>query len=223
VGKGTIMLRLAHYLGWHTLDSGAIYRVLALAALQHQIALDHVAALVELAARLDLQFQPLPDLSGIQVRLEQRDVTAQLRTEQAGAAASQVAVIPKVRAALLQRQRDFRQAPGLVADGRDMGTVVFPDAPLKIFLTASAEERAIRRYKQLKEKGIDANLASLIEEIAARDQRDSERAAAPLKPAAQAHVIDTTTLSIEAVMATLMTLIAIHLGDAVSPLAETGR
>ncbi len=215
VGKGTVMLRLAHFLGWHTLDSGAIYRVLALAALKHQIALDDVAGLVKLAAELDVVFQAAPDLSGVQVILEKTDVTSTLRTEATGEAASQVAVIPEVRAALLQRQRDFQQAPGLVADGRDMGTVVFPEAALKIFLTASAEERAKRRYKQLKEKGIDANLTNLVKEISTRDQRDRERATAPLKPAADATQIDTTELSIDAVMAQLMTLVATHL-DAVA-------
>lgn len=211
VGKGTVMLRLAHFLGWHTLDSGAIYRVLALAALKHQIALDDITGLVQLAAQLEVSFQPAPDLSGVQVILEKTDVTHTLRTEITGASASQIAVIPEVRAALLQRQRDFQQPPGLIADGRDMGTVVFPEASLKVFLTASAKERAKRRYKQLKEKGIDANLANLIKEINARDQRDCERATAPLKPATDATQIDTTYLSIDAVIAQLMTLIATHL------------
>jgi CMP/dCMP kinase len=182
VGKGTVTLRLAQYLGWHYLDSGAIYRVLALAAMQRQLTEQHPDSITQLAVELQVEFHSLPDLSGTQVLLEQHDVTSQLRTETIAQFASQLAAIPSVRSALLQRQRDCRRLPGLVADGRDMGTVVFPDAPLKFFLTASPQERANRRYKQLKQKGIDANLDNLVKEIAARDQRDCERQTAPLTP-----------------------------------------
>ncbi len=196
-GKGTIAQLMARELGWHYLDSGAIYRVLAQAALKHQIELTDDKALTELAQHLDVRF----DFAGneLKVILEGEDVSLLIRSEQAGNAASKVAAIPAVRAALLQRQRDFRQAPGLVTDGRDMGTVVFADAPFKVFLTASAEERAQRRYKQLKQKGIESNLSDLIAEISERDKRDSERKVAPLRPAEGALVLDSTELGIEAV------------------------
>lgn len=197
-GKGTVAQRLAHELGWHYLDSGAIYRVLALAALQHQLSLEDEAALSQLAQELDLVF----DLTArdLTVWLEGQDVSLAIRSEEAGNAASKVAALPQVRAALLQRQRDFQKAPGLVTDGRDMGTVVFPQASFKVYLTASAEERARRRLKQLKEKGIDSNLSDLTKEIAERDIRDSERTVAPLKPADDALVIDSTALNIQAVL-----------------------
>ncbi|HAO25366.1 MAG TPA: (d)CMP kinase, partial [Methylophaga sp.] len=159
-GKGTLAQRMAEKLGWHYLDSGAIYRVLAQAALKHHIDLADETALATLAGQLDVKFL-LKD-GQLQVVLEGDDVSLLIRSEQAGNAASKVAALPAVRAALLQRQRDFRQAPGLVTDGRDMGTVVFPDATFKVFLTASAEVRAERRYKQLKEKGIDSNLSDLV-------------------------------------------------------------
>lgn len=197
-GKGTVAQRLAHELGWHYLDSGAIYRVLALAALQHQLSLEDEAALSQLAQELDLVFElTARDLT---VWLEGQDVSLAIRSEEAGNAASKVAALPQVRAALLQRQRDFQKAPGLVTDGRDMGTVVFPQASFKVYLTASAEERARRRLKQLKEKGIDSNLSDLTKEIAERDIRDSERTVAPLKPADDALVIDSTALNIQAVL-----------------------
>lgn len=204
VGKGTVSLRLAQQLGWHTLDSGALYRVLALAAVRHSISLQDEVALAQLAIDLDVHFKATPALDTTQVFLETQEVSAQLRTETCGAMASQLAMLPAVRQSLLERQRAFRQLPGLVAEGRDMGTVVFNDARLKIFLTASGEERAQRRYKQLKEKGIDAKLDSLITEIAERDNRDMTRTLAPLQVATDAQVIDTTDLSIEQVVAGIL-------------------
>ena len=210
VGKGTICLRLAQHLGWHTLDSGAMYRVLALAAQQHSIPLDDEKALASLAIDLKVYFKPLPDLSGTQTILEGRDVSLVLRTESSGAAASKIAALPAVRQALLGRQRDFRQAPGLVADGRDMGTVVFSDAPVKVFLSATCEERAVRRYKQLKEKGIDAKLDDLLTEIADRDKRDSTRSIAPLQPAPDALLIDTTGVSVDKVLARILSVVELR-------------
>ncbi|HKJ09520.1 MAG TPA: (d)CMP kinase, partial [Gammaproteobacteria bacterium] len=185
------------------LDSGALYRLLALAAERRGIALDDEARLASLAGRLDVRFPP-----GDGVYLDGEQVEAAIRTETCGNAASRVAVLPAVRSALLERQRSFRQPPGLVADGRDMGTVVFAHAPVKIFLTASAEERAKRRYKQLKEKGLDANLASLVDEIAERDRRDANRSVAPLKPAPDAHVVDTTALDIDGTVARVREIVA---------------
>ncbi|MHA7927663.1 MAG: (d)CMP kinase [Marinobacter sp.] len=199
-GKGTITQMLARKLGWHLLDSGALYRLTALAAVRQGVSLDDENGLVKVAAGLDVAFEPTPEGEPVKVILAGQDVTADIRTESAGDNASKVAVMQPVRDALLQRQRDFRQAPGLVADGRDMGTVVFPDAPVKIFLTASAEERAQRRYSQLKEAGVDVNIDALLEEIRVRDERDMNRSAAPLKPADDAQVIDSTGLSIEEVL-----------------------
>ncbi len=196
-GKGTIAQLMAKELGWHYLDSGAIYRVLAQAAIKHQIEFDDEQTLAELAADLNVVFSI--EEEQLIVLLEGEDVSILIRTEQAGNAASKVAALPAVRAALLQRQRDFCQLPGLVTDGRDMGTVVFPHAKYKVFLTASAEERAQRRYKQLKEKGIESNLADLVTEISERDVRDSERAVAPLKPADDALLLDSTSMGINAV------------------------
>jgi cytidylate kinase len=195
-GKGTLCQTLARHFGWHLLDSGALYRLVGMAADRHNVALDNEAAVAELAKNLDVQFVPGAVGEPTLVLLEGDDVSGDLRTEKAGLLASKVAVLGAVRSALLQRQRDFAQAPGLVADGRDMGTVVFPDAPLKIFLTASAQERAERRYKQLRSKGDDVNIATLLEEIQARDKRDSERALAPLKPAADAIQIDSSGVGI---------------------------
>lgn len=205
-GKGTISHLVASRLGWHMLDSGALYRLVALAAQRHGLAWDNEPGLVALAGHLDVQF--VSDASGLESRvvLEGEDVSDAIRTEECGAGASRVAVLPGVRAALLERQRAFREPPGLVADGRDMGTVIFPDAPLKIFLTASLQERATRRYKQLKQKGIDVNFATLLDEITARDVRDSQRAAAPLKPAPDAVMVDTSALSIEDVVAQVLAL-----------------
>jgi cytidylate kinase len=199
-GKGTIAGLLARKLGWNLLDSGALYRLLAFAAGNRRIDLTNEEAMKLLAAHLDVQFIAAGDGHGQQIILEGEEVTDLIRNEQIGAGASQVASLPAVREALLQRQQAFQEMPGLVADGRDMGTVVFPDAPLKIFLTASAEERARRRYLQLKAKGDDVNLASLLDEIQARDERDTQRAVAPLKPAVDAIMLDSTELSIEQVL-----------------------
>ncbi|MGW8228051.1 MAG: (d)CMP kinase [Gammaproteobacteria bacterium] len=198
-GKGTICALVARELGWHLLDSGALYRLVALGAMRHGIELTDEAALAGYATQLDVQFVLQPDGSAPRILLEGEVVGDALRTESCGNAASKVAALGAVREALLQRQRDFQQPPGLVADGRDMGTVVFPQAGVKIFLTASVDERAQRRYKQLKEKGISANLPDLLTEIAERDARDAERSVAPLKPAADAVVLDTTRLTIHEV------------------------
>ncbi|RDI48845.1 (d)CMP kinase [Aquicella lusitana] len=198
-GKGTVSQLLAKRLGWKFLDSGALYRVLALAAQKHSVALDNEKALEVLAEHLDVQFIA-QESTASQIILEGEDVTETIRTEKMGNAASIVAALSGVRAALLSRQRAFREAPGLVADGRDMGTVVFPDAELKIFLTASPEERALRRYNQLKERGISVTLGDLIEELRERDKRDKERAVAPLKPAEDAISVNTDHLSIEQVV-----------------------
>jgi cytidylate kinase len=208
-GKGTISLRLAKLMGWHTLDSGAMYRVLALAANRHSVSLENESALVNLAIHLEIIFEPLPDLSATRVILEGEEVSQDLRRETCGAAASQIAALPAVRQALLTRQRAFCQAPGLVADGRDMGTVVFPDAFFKIFLTASCEERAKRRYKQLINSGIDARLSDIITEIRKRDQRDSTRTVAPLIAAEDAYVIDTTDIYIETVVERILKQVVI--------------
>lgn len=197
-GKGTIAHRLALRFGFHVLDSGALYRLLALAAQQHGVQAHNEAALEVLAAHLDAQFQ---DNNGeAMLILEGENVTQSIRSEEIGAAASKIAALSTVRAALLQRQYAFREAPGLVADGRDMGTVVFPNACLKIFLTASAEARADRRYKQLLEKGFAANLPVILADIKERDLRDRERTVSPLKPAQDAIVLDSTALGIEAVL-----------------------
>lgn len=204
-GKGTVAQQLAKQLNWHYLDSGALYRVLAQAALKRGVDLTDIPQLTQLAEQLDVVFVVTDQ--GLQVILEGEDVSTIIRSEKAGNAASKVAIIPQVRTALLQRQRNFRQLPGLITDGRDMGTVVFPDAPYKVFLTASAAIRAERRYKQLKEKGIDSNLADLITEISERDRRDSERKVAPLKPAADALIIDSTALGIEKVVEQISALL----------------
>ncbi|MDN3526352.1 (d)CMP kinase [Halomonas sabkhae] len=205
-GKGTISRLVAERLGWHLLDSGALYRLTALAALRHGVALDDAAGLARVAVELDVVF--LAEGGEGRVLLEGQDVGGDIRTEQVGDAASRVAALPEVRTALLQRQQTFRQPPGLVADGRDMGTVVFQDAPLKIFLTASAEERAQRRHRQLREAGVDANLSSLLKEIQARDARDMQRSVAPLVPADDAVTLDTTRLTIPEVVERLMALLA---------------
>ena len=199
-GKGTVTQMLAKKLGFHLLDSGALYRLTALAAVRQGVSLEDEATLVDVAASLDVAFEPTPPGEPAKVILAGEDVTSEIRTETCGDNASRVAVMQPVRDALLQRQRDFRKAPGLVADGRDMGTVVFPDAPVKIFLTASAEERARRRFSQLKDAGVDVNIDALLEEIRVRDERDMNRSAAPLKPADDAQVIDSTGLSIEEVL-----------------------
>ncbi|MES9831622.1 MAG: (d)CMP kinase [Candidatus Thiodiazotropha sp. LLP2] len=197
-GKGTLAQRVADALGLRLLDSGAIYRVLGLAVERAAISIEDVAKVVEIARNLQLSFK-----KG-RVWLENEDVSDAIRTETAGNAASKVAAIPEVRRALLDWQRDYAKSPGLVADGRDMGTVVFPDAEVKIFLTASVEERALRRYKQLKEKGLSVNLADLTEEIKERDERDSGRAVAPLKAAAAAWQMDSTELTADQVYLEVM-------------------
>jgi len=199
-GKGTISALVAKSLGWHMLDSGALYRLVAYAALKQSVPLDDNSQLEDIARHLNARF--VAEQNGLEtsIYLDDENVTYAIRGEDCGNAASTVAAIPEVRAALLDRQRAFAQQPGLVADGRDMGTVVFPSAKLKIFLTASAEERAKRRYKQLIGKGASVTLADLFNEIAERDQRDSQRAAAPLKPAVDAVELDTTQMTISAVV-----------------------
>ncbi|WP_108446576.1 (d)CMP kinase [Halomonas denitrificans] len=204
-GKGTISRLVAERLGWHLLDSGALYRLTALAAAKHEVPLDDEDRLAEVARNLDVVFVAEPEST--RVLLEGEEATTTIRTEQVGDAASRVAALPAVRQALLQRQHDFRKPPGLVADGRDMGTVVFTEAPLKIFLTASAEERAHRRQRQLQEAGVDASLSSLLKEIQARDARDMQRSVAPLKPADDAITLDTTRLTIPEVVDRLTELL----------------
>jgi len=206
-GKGTVCRLLAEKLGWDVLDSGAIYRVLSLAALHHQIALDNEEALVPLAANLDVQFLIDSDTNAGKIILEGEDVSTTIRNEEVGAAASKVAALPRVREALLRRQRAFRTENGLIADGRDMGTVVFPDAPLKIFLTASAEERARRRFVELNERGLDVTLSGLLHDIQARDDRDMNRAVAPLVPAEDAIELDTSELNAQQVFDKVITLL----------------
>lgn len=198
VGKGTLAKKLAQTLTWHLLDSGAIYRVLALAAMHHDVDLTAEDALTPLAANLDVTFNT-EDENTTQIILEGEDVTQTIRTEAVGEAASQIAAFPRVREALLRRQRAFRRAPGLIADGRDMGTVVFPDAPLKLFLDATAEKRAERRYNQLLERGETVKFDVLLSDIRKRDARDRNRAVAPLQPASDALLFDTTDMSIDEV------------------------
>jgi cytidylate kinase len=202
-GKGTIARRVAEALGWRLLDSGALYRLVALAAGRQGIALDDAGELARLAAGLDVRFGAGDD-GGEAIWLGGEEVSAAVRTEECGAGASAVAALQPVRDALLQLQRDFRQPPGLVADGRDMGTHVFVDAGLKVFLTASAEERAKRRHKQLNDKGIDVSLAALSRDIEERDRRDSERSVAPLRPARDARILDSSGTSIEDVVQTVL-------------------
>lgn len=197
-GKGTLCKAMAETLAWHLLDSGAIYRVLALAALHHHVDIGSEEALVPIAAHLDVRFVARDGETA--VILEGEDVTAAIRTQDVSNTASKVAAFPRVREALLRRQRGFREAPGLIADGRDMGTVVFPDAPVKIFLDASPEERAHRRMLQLQEKGFSVNLERLLAEIKERDDRDRNRAIAPLVPAADALLLDSTSMNIEQVI-----------------------
>ncbi len=206
-GKGTIAKKLAQTLNWFLLDSGALYRVAALAALRQRIPLDASEALVE-----RLRALPFP-LRGDQVWLDGEEVSQEIRQEAIGTAASQIAALPAVRQALLDWQRQAAQPPGLVADGRDMGTLVFPDALLKVFLTASLEERARRRLKQLKEKDFDGSLAEILQEMAARDLRDQNRPIAPLRPATDALVIDTTQLNIDAVFRQVYEAAAQHLSE----------
>ncbi|NOZ53494.1 MAG: (d)CMP kinase [Gammaproteobacteria bacterium] len=234
-GKGTVSALVAQMLNWHLLDSGALYRLVALAALRRGVSVADRAQLVSITQNLDVAFRVATAMPGAYssseietiakpvinrqspaaqqpkptettLFLDGEAVTQAIRTEQCGEMASQIAVIPEVRSGLLKRQRDFRKSPGLVADGRDMGTVVFPDALLKVFLTASVEERAKRRYKQLMEKGVSVNLADLFGEISNRDKRDSQRVTAPLKPAADAVNIDTTDTTIHQVVEEIISL-----------------
>jgi cytidylate kinase len=205
-GKGTVCRIIAARLGWHLLDSGALYRLTALAGAARGLDPADEPGHAALAARLDVAFE-VNGAGEERVLLDGRDVTRDLRAETTGNMASVVAAMPSVRSALLGRQRAFAVPPGLVADGRDMGTVVFPSAGLKIFLTASAEERARRRYNQLKEKGLTANLAGLSQEILERDRRDSARSVAPLRPTADAVVIDSTGISVDEVVNRILVLV----------------
>jgi cytidylate kinase len=210
-GKGTVAHMLAAKLGWHLLDSGSLYRVTAFACVHDGVGLEDEARVAEVARRLDVRFE---QATNGEVLVYYRDVDASraIRTEEGGRGASTVGAMPQVREALLQRQRDFATPPGLVADGRDMGTVVFPDAPLKFFLTASAEERAQRRYKQLIDKGESVSLARLLRDIEERDERDSSRSVSPLLPADDAIVIDSTATPIDAVFANVMADVTARFG-----------
>jgi cytidylate kinase len=204
-GKGTVARRVARHFGWHLLDSGALYRLVALAGMQSKVSATDIAGHARLAAVLDVRFG-MDETGEEQVLLEGTDVTRELRAEATGEAASRVAAWPEVRSALLGRQRAFARLPGLVADGRDMGSIVFQDSGLKIFLTASPEERAHRRYKQLKEKGLSGSLAALSAEIAERDRRDTTRVVAPLIAVPDAIIVDSTALSIEEVVGRVIQL-----------------
>lgn len=209
-GKGTVAVRVAEALGFSLLDSGALYRVLGIAARKQQLNLDDHQQMAQLAADLKIEFGNAGPGS---VWLNGEDVSLEIRTDAASKLASEVGAIPAAREALLQRQLEFRQPPGLVADGRDMGTIVFPNAELKIFLTASPEERAQRRYKQLIAKGIGAILPDLLRELKSRDERDSQRAVSPLRPAADATILDTTRLTIDEVVTRVLVLAAASMGD----------
>lgn len=205
-GKGTVCSRIAQKLGWHLLDSGALYRLVALAMQRHSIEIDNEEALIPLAAHLDVEFKANSAKNDLVIVLEGENVTDEIRTEACSQRASQVAAIPAIRLALFDRQRAFLQAPGLVADGRDMGSVVFPEALLKVFLTASAQIRAERRYKQLKKKGISVSFAAILNDISERDTRDSQRSVSPLHAADDAVVIDTSELTIDDVVIRILNL-----------------
>jgi cytidylate kinase len=211
-GKGTVGLLLASRLGWHFLDSGALYRSVGFVAARSGVDFADVEALARVAQALDVAFRSKPD-GKVTVLVGEEDVSDALRTEESGDAASRVAAIPAVRQALLRKQHAFRRPPGLVADGRDMGTTVFPDAIVKVFLTANADVRARRRHKQLKEKGLNVNLPRLLDEIRSRDARDSARTASPLKPAADAHLLDTSDLSISEVVDRIESLLHRRWGE----------
>lgn len=211
-GKGTVSRQVAAALGWRLLDSGALYRLVAYAGRERGLAADDMRGHAVIAQNLDVTFGQ--DAQGHeQIRLDGKEVSRGIRSEEAGEGASRVGAMPEVRYALLGRQRAFAQPPGLVADGRDMGTVVFPWADLKIYLTASAEERAQRRYKQLKDKGLSANLAALSLDIAERDRRDASRPIAPLRPADDAVIVDSTTMTIEEVVNRVLELAAVRIGS----------
>jgi cytidylate kinase len=215
VGKGTTSLAVAKQLGWHILDSGSLYRIVALQVSrllpQCDVKSANISQLYEIAKNIPVCYRL--ENNQLAIFLNDENITELIRGEEIGNLASKLAAVPEVREALLERQRAFLKQPGLVADGRDMGTVVFPDAVLKIYLTASAEERAKRRYKQLKDKGIDVNLAALVEELRQRDARDMNRRAAPLKPAPDAIIVDTTTLSIEQVTNEVMNWVNQRIGN----------
>ena len=208
-GKGTISRAVADRLRWHFLDSGAFYRAVGLAASWEGLDFSDPEALARCAERTDVRFEDRPNDDPL-VYVDGAEASAELRTEICAAAASAIAAIPDVRSALVDKQREFRRPPGLVADGRDMGTVIFPDAPYKVFLTAAAEERAERRYKQLKAKGLDVTLAALLREIEARDARDAARTVAPLRPANDAVLIDTTGVPVAEVVARVLALVPRH-------------
>lgn len=210
-GKGTVSRAVADRLGWHFLDSGALYRAAGFAARSRGIALDDVARLAELARLLDIEFVEQPG-DDPEVRVDGVNVGRELRTEEVGALASSIAAIPAVREALVDRQRAFRRPPGLVADGRDMGTVIFPDATAKVFLTATVAARAERRHKQLKQKGLEVTLSDLLQEIEIRDARDAARVVAPLRPAAEAVVVDSTGSSVEDVVRRVLAVVSATTG-----------
>ena len=207
VGKGTVANIMAHELNWNLLDSGAIYRAFALAATKRNIQIDNTDELLKLASNLDLRFESDPSNNQLSIYLDNSDVSAELRTEKTAELASKFAMIGPLRESLLLRQQKFKQPPGLVADGRDMGTVVFEDAPFKVFLTANVEERAQRRLKQLQDKGIAGILSQTLEEVQKRDERDASRKHSPLKPSKDALVIDTSNLTINEVVAKVMALV----------------
>ena len=207
VGKGTVANIMAHELNWNLLDSGAIYRAFALAATKRNIQIDNTDELLKLASNLDLRFESDPSNNQLSIYLDNIEVSDELRTEKTAELASKLAMIGPLRGSLLLRQQKFKQPPGLVADGRDMGTVVFEDAPFKVFLTANVEERAQRRLKQLQDKGIAGILSQTLEEVQKRDERDASRKHSPLKPSKDALVIDTSNLTINEVVAKVMALV----------------
>ena len=207
VGKGTVANIMAHELNWNLLDSGAIYRAFALAATKRNIQIDNTDELLKLASNLDLRFESDPSNNKLSIYLDNSEVSDELRTEKTAELASKFAMIGPLRESLLLRQQKFKQPPGLVADGRDMGTVVFEDAPFKVFLTANVEERAQRRLKQLQDKGITGILSQTLEEVQKRDERDASRKHSPLKPSKDALVIDTSNLTINEVVAKVMALV----------------
>ena len=207
VGKGTVASIIAQTLDWHLLDSGAIYRAFAIAVRNHNIKINDINGLLTLVDGLDLRFELVPNQRSLKVYLDNVEVSTELRTEKTAELASKLAMIGLLRKSLLIKQQQFKRPPGLVADGRDMGTVVFPDAPFKVFLTADVEERAKRRLKQLQEAGITGNISHTLAEVQKRDERDKNRQHSPLRPAKDALVIDTTNLSINEVISKVMALI----------------
>ena len=209
VGKGTVANIVASTLSWHLLDSGAIYRAFALAASKRNIAIEDTEALLRLASNLNLKFESDPENNKLSVYLDNLEVSLELRSERTAELASKFAMIGPLRESLLIRQQGFKELPGLVADGRDMGTVVFKDAPFKVFLTANVEERAKRRLKQLQDKGIAGNISHTLEEVKKRDERDASRKHSPLKPAKDALIIDTSNLTINEVVTKVMTLVKV--------------